>query len=442
MTPDSQTSTPDGEDARPKRSARQSRSLEWTAHVQAHAKPLLVVAVASGLGIAASFAFHLLSARYLPPDDFGLLAAFFVIVNVAAIGSGSLQSAVAVQTAASERSMTETSSARRLRERVPTDALILGLSGAAAVAVLSPWLAQVLATSPIVVIAAALTIPFSFVFADAVGLLQGSGRVDRAVQWSTLAQITRVVFAVIVIGVGTGLGGMVGAVVAASVTTVIGAVWSAKAVRRPEQGAFSNAGMTIIVLSVAFAWLTNSDTIFLRAEAPPHLAGTYASAVILVKTGFLLPTTLSLYLLPRFVRNRDDANLSRLGVLFTLALTVATGIAMTGAFALVGDWLIVFLYGVNYSQAADFLVPASLAYLPWIAAQGMLIRMTSMASRAAALMLIGAVVAQWITFTLTLPDIPLMLISYASIGVAVLLLFVFIDSSQRRRRIPGAASAR
>lgn len=400
-------------------------------HLQTHAKPLIIVAFASGLGIIASFAFHLVSARYLSPDDFGLLAAFFVIVNVAAIGSGSLQTAVAVQTAAAVSIASP--SPQRLRDRLPTEAIVLGLAGGGAVAAISPWLAGALGTTPAVVIAAAVTIPFSFVFADAVGLLQGSGRVNHAVQWSTISQIARVVFAVIVVATATGLGGMIGAVLAALVFTVAGTLWTARGVARPTRGVFSVAGLTIMVLSIAFAWLTNSDTIFLRAGAEAHLAGTYASAAILVKTGFLIPTTLSLYLLPRFVRNRDNDKLARLGVVVTLALTLVTGVAMIGIFALLGDWMIIFLYGEDYRQAANFLVPASIAYLPWIAAQGMMIRMTSTASPAAAALLLCAVAAQWITFTATIPDVSAMLTAFGLIGAAVLVGFILLDIVGTRR---------
>lgn len=410
-------------------------------HVRSHGKALLAVGVASGLGIVASFAFQLLSARFLSPAEFGLLAAFFVIVNVAAIGSASLQSTVTVQTASA---LTLADEAQKPRRRWPLDAILLGLGGGAIVAVLSPWLATALSTTPLVILAAAVTIPLSFVFADAMGLLQGSAQVAQAVWWSTFSQIARVIFAVLAIAIGTGLGGIIGAVLAALVVAVVGGLWTARRVPRPLNGVFSTAGITIVVLTVAFAWLTSSDVIFLRAGAPEDLAGMYASVTVLVKTGFLLPSTLSLYLLPRFVKHRDNPNLSRIGVLATLGLSLATSVAMTLVFLFLGDWIIGLIYPAAYAPPADLLVPTALAYLPWIAAQGMMIKMTSSASRGAAGILLVAAIAQWISFTITIPDVTAMLVSYAAIGAVVLIAFLAIDmrNARRLRRVLSATEAR
>ncbi len=406
------------------------RSSGLGVHLRSHGRALLAVGVASALGIIASFAFQLLSARFLSPADFGLLAAFFVIVNVAAIGSASLQNSVTVQTASA---LTPADPAPAPRRRWPVDAILLGAGGAVVVAVLAPWLASALSTTPLVILAAAATIPMSFVFADAMGLLQGSGQVARAVWWSTFSQTARVAFAVLAIAVGTGLGGIVGAVLAALIVAVIGGVWTARRVPRPVDGVFSRSGIVIVVLTVAFAWLTSSDVIFLRAGAPEDLAGMYASVTVLVKTGFLLPSTLSLYLLPRFVKHRDNPDMSRIGVLATLGLSLGTSVAMIVVFLLLGDWIVALIYPAAYAPASDLLVPAALAYLPWIAAQGMMIKMTSSASPAAAVLLLGASVAQWIAFTVAIPDITAMLISYAVIGTVVLVAFFTIDMRAARR---------
>ncbi len=170
----------------------------------------------------------------------------------------------------------------------------------------------------------------------------------------------------------------------------------------------------------------------LRAGAPEAVAGTYASVTVLVKAGFLLPATLSLYLLPRFVRNRDNRSLIRLGVFATLGVSVATGVVMVVFFALFGDWVIATLYGTAYQGGAPLLVPVSLAYVPWIAAQGLLIRVTSFASKAGALVLVLAVAAQWIAFTSVIPDIHAMLWSFGIIGMVVLGAFLVIDRLQWR----------
>ncbi|WP_457101019.1 oligosaccharide flippase family protein [Microbacterium sp. P5_E9] len=412
-----------------KRGPRAAAAEGLGAHVRSHARGLSAVAVASIVGILASFVFQVVSARYLAPADFGLLSAFLVIVSTAAVGSSSLQNIVTVQTATALASP----EAARSSRRVPWEAIAIGAVGGGCVAAVSPWLADALDTSPAVVLAAAACIPLSFVFADALGLLQGAGDVSRAVWWSTISLVARIALLAVGIAIGAGLAGVIGSIVAATALAVGGALWSARRVTRPRQGAFTGDGLTIVLLTVAFAWLISSDVLFLRAGAPESLVGAYAAVTVLVKAGFLVPSTLSLYLLPRFVRNRDNPHLSRLGVLVTLGLSLATSVAMTVFFALFGHWLIRVLYGPAFALAGDLLVPVSLAYLPWMAAQGMLIKLTSSASRGSAALLVVAVAVQWVAFRAVVPDIPALLIWFASIGVVVLGAFLLLDRRHTRR---------
>ncbi|MDC7803325.1 hypothetical protein PP359_05310 [Sphingomonas sp. BLCC-B65] len=398
-------------------------------HVRAHARGLSEVALASVFGVIASFVFQVASARYLAPTDFGLLSAFLAVVGTAAIGSSSLQNITAVQTASLMRETPNPVS----RRRIPRDALILGIAAGAAVAAAAPTLAASLGSSSAMILAAAVSIPLSFFFADALGLLQGAGRVSQAVWWSTASLLLRLAILGVGVLLGWGLGGAVGAVVCATAISVVGAAWSARGIARPTLGVFSRSGAAIVVLTVAFAWLTSSDILFLRAADATAVAGSYAAATVLVKAGFLVPSTLSLYLLPRFIRVQDDRRLSRLGVLVTLALSIGTSLAMTLVFALLGPWIIHTLYGTEFTLAGDLLVPVCLAYLPWMAAQGMLIKMTSTASMGGALALVAAVIVQSIAFMVVAPDIPLMLTWLGAIGAAALVAFLVIDSTGARR---------
>jgi hypothetical protein len=68
-----------------------------------------------------------------------------------------------------------------------------------------------------------------------------------------------------------------------------------------------------------------------------------------------------------------------------------------------------------------------------MAAQGMLIKMTSTSSKGAAAVLVVAVVAQWIAFNAVIPDISAMLVWFAGIGVVVLLSFLLLDGIRSLR---------
>lgn len=380
-------------------------------HVRAHATALGSVGVASIVGAVAAFAFQIVTARLVGPGDFGLLAAFFSIVNVAAIGSSALQNSVAVQTAEGRESTTT-----RAGMRVPVDALIVGLIGGILVAAISPLLADALGSSLGIVMAAAVSIPLSFLFAAYVGRIQGAGRATAAVGWSTASLVLRVLIAVPALLLGAGVGGAAGAVVAATGAATLGAAFSARRTPAPRRSIFTADGGTIMVITIALAWLTSADVFYLRVLAPADLAGEYASVAVLVKASFILPSTLSLYLLPRFARNRESVELTRVGVFASIGVSAAAGLALLLAFWLVGGPVIDIVLAAGYAGAKPLLVPIAAAYVPWIILQGLLIQLISDASRVAAVALVVAVGIQAAIFFGFLPDLGAALVAFGALG--------------------------
>jgi len=368
------------------------------------------VGVASIVGAVAAFAFQVVTARIIGPDNFGLLAAFFSIVNVAAIGSSALQNSVAVQTAEGG------STAIRSGVRVPVDALIVGLVGGTLVVAISPFLADALGSSLGIVVAAALSIPLSFLFAAYVGRIQGAGRATAAVGWSTASLVLRVLIAVPTLLLGAGVGGAAGAVVAATGLATVGAAITARRTPAPRRTIFTADGTTIMVITIALAWLTSADVFFLRVLAPPVLAGEYASVAVLVKASFILPSTLSLYLLPRFARNRESVELTRVGVFASIGVSAAAGLVLLLAFWLVGGPVIDVILSGGYAGAKPLLVPIAAAYVPWIILQGLLIQLISDASRVAAATLVVAVGVQAAIFVIFLPDLGATLVAFGILG--------------------------
>lgn len=380
-------------------------------HLRSHATALGSVGVASIVGAVAAFVFQIVTARLVGPDDFGLLAAFFSIVNVAAIGSSALQNSVAVQTAAGGQS-----SSVRSGVRVPVDALIVGLAGGILVVVISPLLAEALGSSLGIVVGAAISIPLSFLFAAYVGRIQGAGRATAAVGWSTASLVLRVLIAVPALLLGAGVGGAVGAVVAAAGLATVGAAVTARRTPAPARSIFTADGTIIMLITIALAWLTSADVFFLRILAPASLAGEYASVAVLVKASFILPSTLSLYLLPRFARNRDSVELTRVGVFASIGLSAAAGLALLLAFWLVGGPVVDIVLSGGYAGAKPLLVPIAAAYVPWIILQGLLIQLVSDASRVAAVALVVAVGVQAAIFLGLLPDLGAALVAFGALG--------------------------
>lgn len=443
-------------------------------YLRRHAGPLMTVGVVSVLGIVATAAFHAVTGRGLGPAAFGLLAAFLSIVNIAAVGASALQNAVAVATARAlgeqadgedetgddgadtadagtaadvdpaivqapapspaaadlEAAAGATSAAAvppgRLHRMFPAwdsaliEAVVLGGVGMAGVAALAPLLADMLATSTLAVYLAALTILPSFLFSVAQGRLQGAGRAVAVSGWSTISQVLRVVLAIAALAAGLGAVSVLLAVLIAVVAVTVAATWQVRGAHlRIAGAAFGRHSIILIMLTISFAWLTNIDVMLVRIGTTESHAGMYAAAAVLAKMILIVPTTLSLYLLPRFVNRRADSGATKFGVNVVLVTVGGAGVLAAGAMTLLGGPLVAIFFGSGYEEAVRLLPALSLAYLPWALAQGLLIRLTATVSRQALVVLLLGAVAQWTLAQWVLPDLGAMIAVTAGLGVLV-----------------------
>ena len=403
------------------------RPSAGTGHYAQHGAAVIKIGAVSLLGVLSSFGFQIVTARSLGPGDFGVLSAFFAIVTMASLASSSLQSAIAVETARALTLGAKPAGAPRI-DGFTREALILGGAGAATVIAASPLIARSLQTEIYVPWLAAIAILLSFVFVRGIGVLQGSGDSQGAVWWSTIALIVRLVFVALAFALGLGLMGALTAVLVGLVVAVIGALLYAGRLNLwISHKPFQVNGVVVLLMTLLFAWLTNADVILVRAENSATDAGIYAAAAVLAKAVFLVPATLSLYLLPRFVRQEKDRELTRLGVRVTLAITGGGGVLAILFFATAGRWATSALLGSAYQIETGLLVGLAVAYLPWIMAHGLLIRMNALASRASVAILAAASGVLVAAGVVVLPNIAALLCTISLLGVAVLGSFVLID---------------
>ena len=383
----------------------------------------------SGLGILATTAFQIITIRGLGPASYSLLAAALALINVAAIGSSALRNSVAVTTAealhesALHRPAAPLEPGRRRPDGSLIEALVLGGIGTVGVFLLASTLAGPGATGVwIVVLTAAAMIP-NFLFARAQGRLQGAGDSRAVVWWSTGAQVAQAVLALAAVLLGADTTAILLILVVTALAGAVGAGWQARRETLPLRGrAFTASSTVVLLLTIGFAWLTNADVVLVRAMAPADEAGAYAAAAVLIKTTLIVPATFSLYLLPRFVRSRGNAALTNLGVTVILAITLLTGLVMFALVSIAGPWIVGLLFGSHYAQTAQIVVGFSIAWIPWALAQGILVRITAAASKAALAVFALAAVAQWIVAQLALPNLTLWLVGNGAVG-----LFVFVS---------------
>jgi O-antigen/teichoic acid export membrane protein len=405
-------------------------------YLRRHAGPLLAVGGLAGLGIVSTSAFHVVTGRGLGPGAFGLLAAFLAIVNIGAIGASALQNSVAVVTA---EPVGPTAEGRtRWFDGAATEAVVLGGAVTAAVVACAPQVAGWLGTSTLAVHLAALTILPSFLFSVALGRLQGAGRATAVSGYSTASQVVRLLLAAAVLVAGLGAVSVLLAVLIAIVAVAVAASWHTRRLRlRSGTRAFSGKSAVLILLTLSFAWLTNIEVVLVRASTVEEVSGAFAAGAVLAKMILLVPTVLSLYLLPRFVTRRTDAGAVRYGVNIVLATVLAAGLGVAVAVALFGDALVRILFGSGYGPAADLLPWMAIAYLPWALAQGLLISLTAAASRRALAVLLAACVAQWWAASLVLPDVLTMIAAIGCIGAVTTAALFALHLRQSRSAAAG-----
>lgn len=404
-----------------------------------HGRAFVELGAASVLGIVATAGFQLVAINGLAPEDFGLLASFLALINVVAVGSAALRNSVAV--AAAETATGHRAPAAR-RDGTLVEALVLGALAAGFLVVASPWLARLLESDLLAVLAtAAAALPY-FLFARAQGLLQGSGRTRSVVWWTTGSQLAILALTAAALALGGTAGGILLVVVLVTVTFTIGSTLHARVgspkLRAP---AFSAGSIVVLVLTLAFAWLTNADVILVRALDDAETAGSYAAAGVLVKALLIVPATLGLYLLPRFVGTRGDAAMTRLGVNVVLGITLVSGLLMVVGVLLLGPWVVGALYPGSYTATAALLPWLAVMWLPWAAAQGVLIRVTAARSLPGLVVLGIGVAAQLALGVIALPDIHEFMLVNGLLGAGVLVaLFVIHVRDSRTASQPRGSS--
>lgn len=384
-------------------------------YLRRHAAPLLTVGGLAGLGILSTSAFHVVTGRGLGPGAFGLLAAFLAIVNIAAIGAAALQNSVAVVTA--EPPAGDGGGPLRRLDSAIVEALVLGGILTIVIVAAAPLLADWLGTSSLAVYLAAFTVIPSFLFSVALGRLQGAGRAMAVSGYSTASQLLRLLLAVGILAAGLGAVSVLFSVLVSIAAVAVAASWQTRHLHvRSTARAFSKKSTVLILLSLSFAWLTNIEIVLVRGNTVEEVSGAFAAGAVLAKMVLLVPTVLSLYLLPRFVFRRTDRGAVRYGINIVLLVVLASGLALAGVVSVLGDFLVSLLFGSGYGLTADLLPWMAVAYLPWALGQGLLISLLASASRSALAALVIAGVVQWIAATILLPNIYAMIAGIGVIG--------------------------
>lgn len=387
----------------------------------------ITVAVLSGTGILATFLFQIFTARLLSPSEYGLVASFLAIVNIAAIGAGALQNAVTVQVAKNREKpkvLDNSNSFKMLGklfksfDATSIEAAGLGACGALLLLIFYKPISQQLQTEPIIIVAAALTIPMSFFISRDLGILQGFEKTVATVSWSTLSAVFRLILAILFVISFQNAGAAIVGIFLALLVTVL-SLWAQvkksnyKSIHKP----FGVTTLTIIGSSILFAWLTNIDIVFVRAQTTQVVAGNYAVAAALIKATLIIPGTVSLFLLPKLAKKPTSNTIDR-----SLYVTMMISFFGISAFSCIlfffGSTIFSILFGNQYALTNEFLATVAFTFSPWLLAQALLIKLNAKAVRIGVPLLVVIAICQAIMFTATLPNLEVAIWSNGAIGLS------------------------
>ncbi len=226
--------------------------------------------------------------------------------------------------------------------------------------------------SEVIVLSILLSANLFFVINNS--FLQGLQAFAKQSLTHLLFAIGKLIFGVIFIISGWGvLGALLGVTVATAMSALLGCIFVHSIFRGQADhssiegnvGNISNNGsISILVMSIALALITQFDMILVNWLYTSEEAGIYAAASVLGKAVLYIPSGLVIALFPMVV----EGSVKETHTVHILKLALFTTLAMCGVLAAIylffGAQLISFIYGDAYIGAGDLLSWYGLAMLP------------------------------------------------------------------------------
>ena len=188
---------------------------------------------------------------------------------------------------------------------------------------------------------------------------------------SVLTALFKIVFAVLFVWLGYGVGGALGGIILANCAiwiftyTVLHRSLIAGRGISSQTGHLSfKSALPVLVANTAFATMTQLDMVLVNYYFPAHETGLYAAASILGKAVMYLPGGIAMALFPMVAENHARGKGSAHLLLQAVGLTALLCGAGAMFYYLLGEWIITFLYGESYRDAGNVLKFFGFAILP------------------------------------------------------------------------------
>ncbi len=320
------------------------------------------LAVAGALLVAnmCNYTFQIATGRLLTVDEYGLLAGFMSAVTIITVATSALQTTAARSIAAKENDPERRVFFDGLTRSAMIGALVIG----AVIALSAPILARFFNIGALPILLLGLYVIPSSLDSIAAGRLQGAKRFRGLAVYSAGQAIAKLGVALLLIGVGLHVSGLVGGLVVSSGGIALWGMAASRNVGSIETHALSPEVRRGFVAFLLFWVILSIDIAFARAFFKPGEAGVYAAAAVLGKAVLWLPTMVTQLLFPHLADRsaRGEATGSVMGRAALVIIGLAT--AAVGGLYLLGHRVFDLLYGSRYDGAAEIAWKVGLAMLP------------------------------------------------------------------------------
>lgn len=302
----------------------------------------LVAAAMLGMSVV-TYAFNLVAARWLVPEEFGALTALLSIILISNVVALGIQAAIARQIATQPL---QAQAIIKTTSRVAIAiALIIGVAVAMSSLVFTPLLN--LDSYWPVVFCGVMMVPLTIMGAQA-GVAQGSDR------WGQLSLIY------LASGTGRLIGGLIGMAIAPTATGAmmglaiggwlpvvagIGLLRSHSTVPMESRKPLVAEAFTASLVLFAYFTLSNLDALLARSVFNEHDSGIYAAGLIMTKSALFLPQFVSVVFFPMLAR--DAGHRSRVTA---VSLVAFFGVIATAGVALLPKIALILVGGDKYGE--------------------------------------------------------------------------------------------
>lgn len=365
-----------------------------------HAGLLVLVGIAAlNLGNAV---FHLLSARLLGPGQYSDVVSLVAAQGLIALPFGGIQYAFA-RFIAEDAARGDADAISSFVRRAVTGTMLVGGVLTLTLVAASPLIRELLGLQKLLAVALSMTYLFPALLAPALwGVAQGMQRFGLISASLIVGVVVRIGLILVLIPLGLGVGGVMGATTVAAVATL--AIPAPFVVRWFRRSTYRATGPSVRSLlryltpvmagTLAITSLTTVDLIVAKVALSSHNAGIYGSASFIGRLLLYLPMTIATVLLPK-VTSRAAIDLDTKEILYA-------SLAVTGAFSLAGTAVLVLLphlvidatFGSGYSGAVPLIGVFGLAMTAYALLNVQFVYHLGHGRQGMAWLLLGGAVAQ------------------------------------------------